>query len=497
MRLVHQLSLLLILAVLAAVLAVAGLGVWNLRAGFTDYLRAQDGEHLDILMRVAERDLAERGVPRAWRPALHRWLDTTRAETRGSEALGDDGGPEPTPPPPPRDDPSEGRPGDERPRPPLPLNRPGRQDPANFGPRVLVLGADGQTLLAGRPENLQREGQLRALKLRGETVAYLRLSERAGPAQGVDARFLRRQTLGLAGVGAAVLVLALLLGRWAAVRWTRPLRDAQVAARRVARGDFAHRVPAPLGRAPAEIAELHRDINGMAASLERFESSRQRWIAQLSHELRTPLAVLRGEIEALVDGVRPLDRAALGSLQEEVRRLARLVEDFHLLALSGLRQLPCEFGPVAPAALLQAVAERVSVRAAALGLQLDRDLPEVLPDAAWDADRVTQLLGNLLENSLRYTEAPGRVRLSARAVADAVQIRLEDSPPGVPAADLERIFDPLYRVDASRSRALGGSGLGLAIARAIAEGHGGTLRAEASSLGGVCMILTLPLKPSP
>jgi two-component system sensor histidine kinase BaeS len=265
----------------------------------------------------------------------------------------------------------------------------------------------------------------------------------------------------------------------------------------VARGDFAHRVPAPLGRAPAEIAELHRDINGMAASLERFESSRQRWIAQLSHELRTPLAVLRGEIEALVDGVRPLDRAALGSLQEEVRRLARLVEDFHLLALSGLRQLPCEFGPVAPAALLQAVAERVSVRAAALGLQLDRDLPEVLPDAAWDADRVTQLLGNLLENSLRYTEAPGRVRLSARAVADAVQIRLEDSPPGVPAADLERIFDPLYRVDASRSRALGGSGLGLAIARAIAEGHGGTLRAEASSLGGVCMILTLPLKPSP
>jgi two-component system sensor histidine kinase BaeS len=487
MRLAHQLSLLLIFAVLAAVLAVAGLGVWNLRAGFSDYLRSQDGEHLDLLMRVAERDLAERGLPRAWRPALRQWLESTRAEFRGAEA-------EERPPeaPPPR--PDEALPPEGRNPPPPPPPRP---DPANFGPRLLLLAVDGQTPLAGRPENLQHEGQLRALKLRGETVAYLRLSERAGPAQGVDARFLRRQTLGLAGVGAAVLVLALLLGRWAAVRWTRPLREAQLAARRVARGDFAHRLPAPQGRAPAEIAELHRDINGMAASLERFEASRQRWIAQLSHELRTPLAVLRGEIEALVDGVRPLNTAALASLQDEVGRLGRLVEDFHLLALSGLRQLPCEFAPVMPAALLQAALGRVEARAAALGLQLEASQPEALPAAQWDAGRVTQVLANLLENSLRYTQAPGRIRLAARAVADAIQIRLDDSPPGVSAAELERIFDPLYRVEASRSRALGGSGLGLAIARAIAEGHGGTLRAEASTLGGVCMILTLPLRPSP
>ncbi len=497
MRLVHQLSLLFIAIALAAVAAVAGLVVWNLRAGFSDYLQAQDGEHLTRLMEAAERDVARRGgLPQDLRPVLREWLDAARISTaRGAVGEGPPGeGPPGGPPddrPPPEHAGPDGR--------PPPLRRdapPPRRDPSNFGPRIVVLAADGVTPLAGRRETLDRPGQTRAVKLNGQTLVLLRLAERAGPAEGVDASFLRRQYVGLAVVAGGVLVIALVLARLLAVRWARPLAEAQAAARRIAAGEFEVRLPAPRdGGGASEIAGLHADINGMAEALQRLETSRQRWIAELSHELRTPLAVLRGEVEALVDGIRPMDRAALGSLQEEIKRLSRLVEDFHLLATSELRSLPCEFEPVAPAALLQAAIERIAPRAKARGLVIEAPLPQVLPAACWDAVRISQLLANLLENSLRYTEAPGLLQISVRSLGAALEIRLEDTPPGVADGELDRLFDPLYRVDPSRSRAFGGSGLGLAIARAIALAHGGKLRAEASSLGGLAMVLTLPLNP--
>jgi two-component system, OmpR family, sensor histidine kinase BaeS len=500
MRLVHQLSLLLIATALVAVAAVAGLVGWNLRAGFSDYLQAQDGEHLSRLMEAAERDLAQRGGPPTdWRPVLRSWLEAARVVAmRGGGPEGrpegrPEGPPGGEPPPPPEREPGpDGRlpPPEGRRDPPPP-----RRDPSNFGPRIVVLAADGVTPLAGRRETLDRPGQTRAVKLHGETVVVLRLAERAGPAEGVDASFLRRQYLGLAAVAGGVLVVALLLARLLAVRWVRPLAEAQAAARRIAAGEFDVRLPAPGPGGASEIAALQGDINAMAEALSRLETSRQRWLAELSHELRTPLAVLRGEVEALVDGIRALDAAALASLQEEVKRLSRLVEDFHLLATSELRSLPCEFEPVAPAALLQAAVDRILPRARALGLVIEAQLPQVLPAAHWDAVRISQLLANLLENSLRYTVAPGLVQVTARALGSTIEIRLDDTPPGVPEGDLERLFDPLYRADPSRSRAFGGSGLGLAIARAIAQGHGGRLRAEPSSLGGLAVVLTLPLKP--
>ncbi len=490
MRLVHQLSLLLIATALVAVAAVAGLVGWNLRTGFSAYLQAQDGEHLTRLMEAAERDLGRRThLPMDWRPVLHDWLDGVRMSGgRGAagEALPED------PPQPARG--PEGRPVPPEPgRDPPPL----RRDPANFGPRVVLLAADGVTPLAGRRETLGRPGQTRAVKVQGETVVILRLAERAGPAEGVDAGFLRRQYIGLAVVAGGVLMIALVLARWVAVRWARPLAQAQTAARRIAAGEFSVRLPAPKdGAGASEIAGLHGDINAMARALSTLESSRRRWIAELSHELRTPLAVLRGEVEALVDGVRPLDGAAVASLQEEIRRLSRLVEDFHLLATSELRTLPCEFHPVSPVAVLQTAVDRMTARAKTLGLVVEALLPQGLPVAQWDAVRMSQLLYNLLENSLRYTTAPGLVQLTARSLGAAIEIRLEDTPPGVPAGDLERLFDPLYRADPSRSRTFGGSGLGLAIARAIALAHGGRLRAEPSTLGGLAMVLTLPLKPA-
>ena len=111
----------------------------------------------------------------------------------------------------------------------------------------------------------------------------------------------------------------------------------------------------------------------------------------------------------------------------------------------------------------------------------------------WDADRIEQLLANLMENSLRYSDAPGQICIALQRAGDAVKLVVEDSAPGVPADQWPQLFEPLYRGDAARARLHGGSGLGLAICEAIARAHGGQLHASASALGGLCITVTLPL----
>ncbi|MCV2354855.1 HAMP domain-containing protein [Paucibacter sp. B2R-40] len=501
LRLVHQLSLLLLASTALAVLAMAGVVAWNLRAGFSDYLRAQDGQMLDRLMVLAEQDLSRRrqteGLwperPEQWGPVLRQWLDGSlelndgRREGAMFDELDGDRPPPRRQRPPPfwaRDSDS----GRARPPPPHPPRPQG--DPNFFGPRIVLLDAAGLQALAGHREVLDMPAQLRALKLNGQTVLMLRLAERAGPAQGVDASFLRRQYWGLCGMAALLIALALLAARMLAARWVRPLQAAQAATRRIARGELTVRIAR---QRDDELGELSEDINAMAVALARLESSRRRWIAELSHELRTPLAVLRGELEALQDGIRPLDAAALLSLQDEVQRLSRLTEDFHTLAISELHELPCNFAPTDVAALLGEALARLRSRALSAGLELQADWPQSLPQAQWDGERIAQMLGNLLENSLRYTDAPGLLRLSAKVIGGQIEICLDDSMPGVPDQALAHLFEPLYRVDASRSRQAGGSGLGLGVAQAIARSHGGVLQAEASALGGLRLRLTLPL----
>ncbi|MEJ6000771.1 ATP-binding protein [Paucibacter soli] len=479
LRLVHQISLLLLGTVFLAVLAMGALVAWNLRAGFSAYLSTQDAQLLDRVMVVAENDLRRLGglPPGDLRARLRSWVEATAP--RPQRLAEGEGAPEDLLLPPPR-------PGGAAPRPP--------RDPASLGHRLALLSPDGRELWAGRRELWQLSGQQRAIKLDGQVLALLRLSERGSAAvDQVDASFLRRQYLGIAGVAAALLLLALLAGRQLARRWVRPLQQAQAAARRIANGALEVRVAA---EGDDELGELSRDLNAMAASLQRLEASRRRWIAELSHELRTPLAVLRGELEALADGIRPLDQRALASLQDEVRRLTRLTEDFHTLACSDLRELPCRFAPLQPQALLAEAVARVSERARARGLTLVSAWPQQLGSVVWDGQRIAQLLANLLENSLRYTDAPGRISLSAELQPGWLRLVVEDSPPGVPPEALPQLFDPLYRVEGSRSRESGGSGLGLAIAQALVRSHHGRILADASALGGLALTVWLPLDAS-
>ena len=485
LRIVHQLSLLLVAAVLLSVLAVGGFVAWNLKAGFSDYLRARDREHVERIAAVVAgraRDPAfaegmTRGVP------MREIMD----EFAQSEGIAP---PQRRPPPPPRrwgDGPEP--PGDAPHEAPAPPPRQQRAPPEGIARRIQILDPGG-VRLGGPP--LPERGLLQApVQVNGRTVAYVRMLP-STELEGVDLRFLSRQYVGLGIAAGVTLLLALAAAAFAAPRLSRPLRELQSATRRIAGGELAVAVPESGSR---EMAALIGDVNRMAASLKALEGARRSWIAQISHELRTPLSVLLGEIESIQDGVREATPPLLANLRAEVLQLVRLVEDLHTLSMADLGALPCEFSDGDAAAVLTRTAQRMAPRLQRAGLALQlREGPAVA--VRWDFGRIEQLLTNLLENSLRYTTSPGQVRVQWATAPGWLELRLDDTPPGVTPAQLGQLFEPLFRADAARQRRADGShgsGLGLSICRAIVDAHGGTLRAEPSPLGGLAVVARLPL----
>jgi two-component system sensor histidine kinase BaeS len=307
----------------------------------------------------------------------------------------------------------------------------------------------------------------------------------------VEVRFLNTQYQSIVVMACVLLLIALVGAFWISGHWVRPLIEMQAATEKIAQGEFDTRLNTTR---TDEIGDAMRNINQMAAGLKKLEGARRQWIADMSHELRTPLTVLRGEIDALIDGVIPQTPQAMLSLREEVLQLNALVDDLHLLAMSDLKALPCYFEEVDAARLLEGIVQRFALRAVQLGLTLTLDTELETPVVVrWDAKRIEQLVGNLLDNSLRYTDAPGQVLVRLRSDGETkVVMEVEDTAPGVSESDLLRIFEPLYRADAARGRSTGGSGLGLAICEQIAMAHHGRIRAEGSARGGVLFRLELP-----
>jgi len=355
--------------------------------------------------------------------------------------------------------------------------------------RLMLLDAEGR-VVQGR-EDLLSGTERFPLQADGETIGALALLPGPSITELAELRFQRRQLGALLLSTAVVTALAALLALPLAGRLTRPVRALQQGVRRLAAGDHQVRVPAETGD---EIGRLGRDINALAETLARNQVARQRWIADISHELRTPLGLLRGEIEAMQDGVRPIDASAIAALHGDVLHLGRLVDDLYQLSMSDLGALDYQKVQVHPGEVLADDLETLRPRfdAADIKVQLIDRLPADFRLQA-DPQRLSQLFRNLLRNSLRYTDAGGALRIDTDVMPDGgATIVIEDSAPGVPDNDLPRLFDRLYRVEGSRSRTSGGAGLGLAIAKAIVEAHGGRIEAGPSSLGGLAIRIALP-----
>jgi len=258
------------------------------------------------------------------------------------------------------------------------------------------------------------------------------------------------------------------------------------ATHRLAGGNYGTRVDV---RSGDELGRLAGDFNRLAETLERNETLRRRFMADVSHELRTPLAVVSAEIEAMEDGVRPV---SLENIKSEVAALSKLVDDLNQLALADVGALAYRKRTVDVVPLVEQAVESYRDRLAARGLNLEAKWNGAAP-VHGDTDRLLQMFRNLLENSARYTDPGGAVRVAVGREGERVAIDFEDSAPGVPDESLGRLFERFYRVEASRNRANGGAGLGLALCRSIADAHGGDIRAEHSPLGGLRVRVTLPV----
>ncbi|QNP49447.1 sensor histidine kinase efflux regulator BaeS [Diaphorobacter aerolatus] len=335
------------------------------------------------------------------------------------------------------------------------------------------------------------QGTRQPLQVDGRTVGYVVHAQFQSVTAAGDVRFERSQFRASWTMGAVSALLAALVALWVARVLLKPLREMAKATKRLAEGDYSIRVDA---RSPDEVGQLATDFNQMAQVLERNEAMRRDFMADLSHELRTPLGVLHGELEAMEDGVRPLTRESLPSLQAEVATLNKLVSDLYDLSLAEAGAMTFQHTPLDLVELLRlavvSYAQRLSDAGIVLEVQCDE--PELV--VSGDRRRLRQLFSNLLENSLRYTDRGGRLQIAARRGADQQAVlTFSDSAPGVEPEQLQRIFDRFYRVEGSRSRASGGAGLGLAICRRIIEAHGGALQAQPSPLGGLLMTIRMPL----
>ncbi len=393
--------------------------------------------------------------------------------------------------------------------PPSPLEPGGRHAPPWFFPRggeggppdlifkrLAVVDNSGKRVVGAQVD----PATAAHLPIRSGTViiGQLLLAPMQGLEHEADRAFLARHSGFIALAGAAGLLAALLIAGLVGRRWLAPIDDLTQAARAVARGRLGTRVRVD---GHDELALLGRTFNTMAGRLDKAESGRRAWLADVAHELRTPLAAMRAEIEAIQDGVRSFDDRTALRLHRQVMRLTQLVDDLrHSMDSHGTTLR--EHAPTYPLTLLQEALAATRDRFAQAGIAVAADsvgrlAEERAPRVLGEARKLSQVWINLLENTLAYTDAGGRLAVEARiereAGAPVLVVQLDDSAPGVAEDELPRLFERLFRAEASRNRALGGSGLGLAICRAIVDAHGGDIDAQASPLGGLRIVITLPL----
>ena len=344
--------------------------------------------------------------------------------------------------------------------------------------------------LVGPPSSIPRDGTRKAITVAGATVGWVIASPVERLTRSTDIHFDKQQRRS----SWIIVILAILLAAGAtfplARGLLRPVKRLVEGTHRLAAGDFSTRVT-PVGR--DELGRLAQDFNQLASTLEKNQRMRRAFMADISHELRTPLAVLRGELEAIQDGVRRFTPESVTSLQMEVATLTKLVDDLHQLSLSDEGALAYQKKTLDIVALLEVAAGAFKARFHARGLALRLTLPQHI-SLFGDADRLMQLFNNLLENSLRYTDAGGELHISGEARGHRLYLRFADTAPGVSDEQLTQLFERFYRAEGSRSRASGGSGLGLAICQNIVQAHGGTLQATHSPAGGVSINVTLPLE---
>lgn len=481
-----KLFLALLLASLIAVLGTSAFVRWSMQRGLTELVNARESERI---AEIADRLAALHAQDGSWerlRQDKRLWVALLMG--RGERMLRERGRPrrDHFPPWMPR---NLGEPGIWPPA--HALEHLGKGDgPVPLELRLMLLDESGKPIYSR--ESMLAGARRIPLELEGRTLGQLALIPGPPIAEWPELEFQARQGGRLWIIAAGMLLLSAALAYPLSRRLVRPLRGFQETMGRLASGDFGARAPVQGGD---EIARLGRDLNALAAALEQHEQARRRWVADISHELRTPIALLRAELEALQDGVRPLEGATVERLHGDTLRLGRLVDDLYQLSMSDLGALSYRMVQTDLGEVLETDLDAFRPRFAAAGLSLSfEDQRQSVGEIKADPDRLSQLFRNLLRNSLEYTDPGGGLIVTLGQEGDRVLVDFQDSAPGVPPEALDQLFERLYRLDQSRSRHTGGAGLGLAIAKNVAEAHGGRISARPSPAGGLWVRVDLPIE---
>jgi two-component system sensor histidine kinase BaeS len=353
----------------------------------------------------------------------------------------------------------------------------------------IVLDAEKKPLFGN---TIKTEGvNLKPIVHNNKIVGYIGLLPRKQFLNPHQLRFLKQQKSALILAAFGMVLVVVIIALPLANSLVRPIRVMAAATHDIASGKYSVRVPIS---SSDELGQLGRDFNAMALALDKNEKARRQWVADISHELRTPLAVLRGEIEALLEGIRKATPDAIRSLHAEAIRLNRLVDDLYQLSLSDLGRLTYNKEDTDLAKVLMDSVEHYRAEFLRKGIKLKSDVSQGFRIMVFaDRERLHQLFSNLLDNSLKYTDTEGELVIRLACHNGQAVIDFEDSAPSVPENELDRLFDRLYRVEGSRSRSSGGAGLGLAICRNIVEAHAGTISSHLSHLGGLMIRITIPV----
>ena len=374
---------------------------------------------------------------------------------------------------------------------------------------------------------------LKPLKHEQQTVGYLGMYQRrAFNDDSEDTRFINTQRKTLLLVTLLTLLISALIAWLLSRQLVKPIQSLRRSSNELALGNYATRINVENND---ELGLLSQDFNKLAENLQQHEKSRQQWIMDIAHELRTPLSVLRGEIEAIQDGISQPEPDNIQSLHQETLHLQRLVDDLYTLSMSDDGSLSYRKAPLDLTELLHETLAQFEHAIKDSGLRLQQDIATHNITLNGDRQRLQQLLQNLLKNSLRYTDAPGTLHISLHTVpashhttgnpassnlpgnnptaenhitgqqahdqqhkqAHNIVLTIADSMPGVPDSALPRLFERLYRVESSRNRATGGAGIGLSICHNIVQAHNGQIQAGQASLGGLRITVTLPQLTDP
>ncbi|WDE06000.1 HAMP domain-containing protein [Thalassomonas viridans] len=361
--------------------------------------------------------------------------------------------------------------------------------PPNIGHALPYLLDENKSILHGPPIPVS-ELKLYPIVADDKTVGYLGQVKHQPRLDPLDLQFIRQQSDTFILVAVSMVMVSLLAGLPVASYLVKPINELTRGTLALIAGKYHTAIPVT---SKDELGLLSANFNTLADTLKENEQARRQWVADISHELRTPLAVLKGEIEAIQDGVRQSSPQAIASLHGEVEHLNFLIRDLYELSMSDIGALNYQKQPLNPEVVLETTLAGFRNDFSRRGIDVSFDSGAGNALVLADADRLKQLFANLLKNSLRYTDSPGKLAIASNSDGKNLLLHFMDSAPGVSSDELEKIFERLYRVEASRNRKTGGAGLGLSICHNIVKAHGGTIRAKASAMGGLWLTIKIPL----